>query len=100
MGIHVGLGVGIDKICRDNFPLPQELAAKLKSVSKAVHNGRGFVVLRGLNPLKYISKDNVIIYGGVTSYVAEERADMSRLISAVPYEVLIGGSPHLRPRGW
>ncbi|KAF2189588.1 Clavaminate synthase-like protein [Zopfia rhizophila CBS 207.26] len=68
--------VSIDSVSRDNFPLAPELASKLKSVSKVVHNGRGFVVLRGLNPLKYTPQENVIIYCGICSYVAEQRASM------------------------
>lgn len=41
-----------------------------------VYHGRGFVVLRGLKPSSYTDEDNVIIYLGVTSYIASERAEV------------------------
>lgn len=37
------------------------------------NNGRGFFILRGLDPKKYDPTDNVIIYVGVSCYVAERR---------------------------
>jgi hypothetical protein len=39
----------------------------------AIHDGRGFVVLRGLQPDKYSNFDNILLYLGVTSYIAEKR---------------------------
>lgn len=49
------------------------LGEKLEDVSKELHFGRGFAILRGLEPKQYTSLDNVIIYTGVTSYIAETR---------------------------
>jgi hypothetical protein len=38
-----------------------------------VHTGRGFFVLRGLQPTQFTREDNVILYLGISSYVAEQR---------------------------
>ncbi|KAK3486066.1 uncharacterized protein B0T23DRAFT_245056 [Neurospora hispaniola] len=66
------LDLGPDDVSKSNFPLPN-LGPKLEEVSDIIHNGRGFVVLRGLNPDKYSSTDNILLYLGVTSYIAETR---------------------------
>ncbi|KAK3688260.1 hypothetical protein B0T22DRAFT_375277 [Podospora appendiculata] len=65
-------GLGPDDVNQRTFPLPS-LGSRLVKVSKTVHEGRGFVVLRGLNPDKYSSFDNILIYLGVTGYIAETR---------------------------
>ncbi|KAK4449882.1 hypothetical protein QBC34DRAFT_462546 [Podospora aff. communis PSN243] len=61
-----------DDVKPSNFPLPT-LGPRLNDISKAIHEGRGFVVLRGLDPDKYSSMDNMLLYLGVTSYIAETR---------------------------
>jgi hypothetical protein len=60
---------------RKTFPLPI-LGPKIIALSAKLYgenNGRGFFILRGLDPKKYDAKDNIIIYAGVSSYVAERR---------------------------
>lgn len=59
-------------VMQRTFPLPL-LGKKLKEMSKTIHSGFGFAVVRGLNPEKYSRIDNVIIYLGLTSYIAEIR---------------------------
>ncbi|CAG9950293.1 unnamed protein product [Clonostachys rosea f. rosea IK726] len=53
-----------------------QVSSKLRYLSHDVHSGRGFSVIRGLDPEKYTEEENVIIYGGVASYVGRDRADM------------------------
>ena len=67
-------------ISRTTFPLPAELSAKFKSLSHTVHEGLGFVIIRGLDPTKYTEEENVLLYGGISNHVAEERADMSKYV--------------------
>lgn len=55
-----------------NFPLPT-LGPKLGELSRDVHNGRGFCVIRGLNPAAYAVEDLTLAYLGVQSYIAEQR---------------------------
>ena len=49
------------------------MGPRLHEVAKTIHYGRGFVVLRGLQPDKYSNFDNILLYLGVTSYIAETR---------------------------
>ena len=55
-----------------NFPLPT-LGPRLRELSSDVHNGRGFCVVRGLNPASYPVEDMTLVYLGVQSYIAEQR---------------------------
>ncbi|KAK0645709.1 hypothetical protein B0T16DRAFT_145692 [Cercophora newfieldiana] len=61
-----------DDVNPTTFPLPT-LGPRLVEVSKTIHEGRDFAVLRGLEPNKYSSMDNILIYLGVTSHIAETR---------------------------
>ncbi|KAH6632112.1 hypothetical protein F5144DRAFT_573093 [Chaetomium tenue] len=65
-------GLGPDDVNHNTFPLPS-LCSRLVEASQIIHDGRGFVVLRGLEPDRYTSFDNILIYLGITSYIAEKR---------------------------
>ncbi|KAK3309553.1 uncharacterized protein B0T15DRAFT_6238 [Chaetomium strumarium] len=54
------------------FPLPT-LGPKLKELSRDVHDGRGFCVIRGIDPATYSVEDLTLVYLGVQSYIAEQR---------------------------
>ena len=56
---------------RDSFPLP-ELGAKLAAVSHDLHNGRGFSVIRGLDPAAYSVEDITTIWLGLQAYIADQ----------------------------
>jgi len=56
----------------ETFPLPT-LGLKLKAVSNQLHEGIGFALLRGLDAVKYSALDNLLLYLGITSYIAEIR---------------------------
>jgi hypothetical protein len=66
------LSLGPESVSQETFPLPK-LRAKLGAIANDLHNGIGFTVLRGLDPAKYTALDNVLLYLGVTSYIAEKR---------------------------
>lgn len=42
-------------------------------ISLDVHDGRGFAVIRGINPGDYSVEDLTLAYMGVASYVADKR---------------------------
>jgi len=63
---------GPDQISKETFPLPT-LGPRLFELSKSLHSGIGFGVIRGLKPDRYSPLDNVLLYVGITSYVAEVR---------------------------
>lgn len=59
-------------LCKHNFILPS-LGPVLQRLSFDLHNGKGFFVLRGLQPSKYSREDNIIIYLGLSSWVGPRR---------------------------
>ncbi|KAK1149760.1 hypothetical protein N8T08_005314 [Aspergillus melleus] len=66
------LKLSLGYINQDTFPLPN-LRVELRSLSKELHAGRGFFVLRGLDLDRYSREDNIIIYSGVSSHVGNIR---------------------------
>lgn len=71
------LGLNGDEVGRDNFPLPT-LGLRLRTVPEAIHLGRGFSVVRGLDRSKYSVQDSVVVFLGLASYVAEKRGLQDR----------------------
>jgi Taurine catabolism dioxygenase TauD, TfdA family len=45
----------------------------LSSIARELHTGRGFSVLRGIPVTSYSRSDNILIYAGVSSYIANLR---------------------------
>ena len=62
---------------RNNFPLPQ-LGQKLERVRQDIHTGRGFGVIRGLDPQKYSVEDLTMLYLGIQSYIANRNGRQDR----------------------
>jgi hypothetical protein len=63
------------RIQQETFDLGNpELAHRLSSVSKDLHQGQGIVVLRGLDAAKFNDEEAVIAFAGVCSYVCANRA--------------------------
>lgn len=58
-----------------SFPLPDHLVARLKNINEVVYKGRGFVVLRGLDPRKYSEEEIVLLYAGICSHIANRRGN-------------------------
>jgi len=67
------MDLDLQEIGKENFPLPT-LGPVLEVCSTSVHEGRGFFVLRGLDPASFSKEENVMVYLGVSSYIAERRA--------------------------
>lgn len=64
-------------ITRDNFPLSSDLQKKLRDVSREVHQGRGFVTLRGLDKADFDdenTEDSTIAFAGIAAHVCPSRA--------------------------
>ncbi|THC95330.1 hypothetical protein EYZ11_005190 [Aspergillus tanneri] len=66
------LNLSLGHVNQDTFPLPN-LRPELRKLSKDIHTGRGFFVLRGLDVDRYSREDNIIIYAGVSSHVGNIR---------------------------
>lgn len=74
MNLHGDIG---DVVTRDHFPLPV-LGTYLEKASERIYNGIGILVLRGLDVGRYSAEDLVIIFLGVSSYIAEQRGVQDR----------------------
>jgi hypothetical protein len=58
------------------FPLPT-LGFRLRTTSADIHFGRGVAIIQGLDPDKYSLKENVVLYGGISSHIADKRGAQS-----------------------
>ena len=67
------LGIDGDFVTVETFPLPT-LRLILQDLCDEVHDGKGFFVLRGLDPMKYTVEDGMVIFLGIQAYIAEQRA--------------------------
>ncbi|KAF2636394.1 Clavaminate synthase-like protein [Massarina eburnea CBS 473.64] len=68
------LGLPRSYIDKSTFPLKAELATKLSSISKELHQGFGVSVLRGLDVARFNDEEAIIAFVGISSYVAALRA--------------------------
>lgn len=66
------LNLSFGHINSETFPLPS-LGKQLRKLSQELHQGRGFFVLRTIPVESYSREDNVLIYAGVSAYVAGVR---------------------------
>lgn len=67
-----GLNLSFGYISAKTFPLPT-LGPQLRKLSHELHHGRGFFVLRTIPVESYSREDNVLLYAGVSSYIANVR---------------------------
>ncbi|KAL9088572.1 MAG: hypothetical protein Q9165_006092 [Trypethelium subeluteriae] len=81
LGYFKSLGLAIPRVSPKNFPLSETLVARLRSVSKMVHDGVGFAIVRGINPENYNDEDNVIIFNGLSSHVGSLRSTNQKGVS-------------------
>ncbi|KAF7548799.1 hypothetical protein G7Z17_g6838 [Cylindrodendrum hubeiense] len=76
--IHLALAYfkeqGLDgqEVSRETFPLPN-LGKRLEAARNDVYEGRGFAIVRGLDPDVFVVEDLTVVYLGVSSYIAERR---------------------------
>ncbi|CAK7237948.1 hypothetical protein SBRCBS47491_010217 [Sporothrix bragantina] len=66
------LGKPLGFISQETFPLPK-LHATLRDVSREVHHGHGFKVVRGVPVAKHTTEENIILYAGISAHVAPIR---------------------------
>jgi hypothetical protein len=65
----IAFGLDGDFICRENFPLPM-LGEKLDHICLDIYEGKGFSLIRGLDPEDHSTVDLTMIYLGIQSYIA------------------------------
>ncbi|KAK0644660.1 hypothetical protein B0T16DRAFT_460692 [Cercophora newfieldiana] len=67
-----GYGLEPTKVTKEMFPLPN-LSKHLLAMCSDIYEGKGFGIVRGLNPDDYPLHDLTSIYLGISSYIAETR---------------------------
>lgn len=68
--------------------MPQ-LHPKLRDISKELHFGHGFKVLRGIPVDKHSREENVIIYAGVSAHIAPIRGRQDSTFQGNPADVVL-----------
>ncbi|KPM43706.1 hypothetical protein AK830_g2896 [Neonectria ditissima] len=71
----------------ETFPLPS-LGGRLHEFAKALHRGYGFFTIRGLEPCKFTSTENIVIHVGIASHIGDKRALQQNYSSPEPEALL------------
>jgi hypothetical protein len=72
---HLVAGTPRSDIRRDTFDLGNSnLAQRLSAISTELHQGRGVVVLRGLDAANFNDEEAVIAFAGICSHICALRA--------------------------
>ncbi|KAJ4397480.1 hypothetical protein N0V93_001709 [Gnomoniopsis smithogilvyi] len=66
------LNLPIAYISQDTFPLPR-LHSELRRLSRELHFGHGFFVIRGVRVDDHTREENIMIYTGLAAHIASQR---------------------------
>ncbi|KAL2851868.1 hypothetical protein BJY01DRAFT_244801 [Aspergillus pseudoustus] len=83
-----GLDLSLGHITQETFPLPS-LHSTLRSISREIHLGRGFKVVRGVPVDGHTREENVIIYAGIASHIAPIRGRQDSQHAGNPADVVL-----------
>lgn len=73
---------------QETFPLPT-LHSTLRDVSKEIHNGFGFKVIRGLPVSRHTREEVIAIYAGIASHIAPIRGRQDHQFEGIPADVVM-----------
>ncbi|KAJ4295231.1 hypothetical protein N0V90_007242 [Kalmusia sp. IMI 367209] len=82
------LGKPLGYIKQSTFPL-NELHGKLRQISRDVHQGFGFKVVRGVPVERYWREDVLAIYAGIAAHVADTRGRQDHQWEGKPADVVL-----------
>ncbi|KAL2066451.1 hypothetical protein VTL71DRAFT_2522 [Oculimacula yallundae] len=82
--------------------LSQDLSApdtwpKLRALSLEIHEGKGTIIVKGLQPDNYSLKDNIMIFAGLSSYIDDQRGSQSAQNDVMMLDPRPGFSDHGLP---
>lgn len=83
------LDIAKGHISQETFPLPT-LHDELRRLSRELHFGHGFFVLRGLDVDRYTREENIIIYAGVSSHIGAIRGRQDAYFEGRRADVVVG----------
>lgn len=82
------LNVPLGQLNQETFVLPK-LHDTLRAISREIHQGHGFKVVRGVPVDKYTREENIIVYAGLASHIAPVRGRQDHLWQGKPADVVI-----------
>lgn len=82
------MNLPLGQLGQETFALPQ-LHDKLRAISREIHHGHGFKVVRGIPVDKYTREENIIVYAGLASHIAPIRGRQDHLWKGKPADVVI-----------
>ncbi|KAI9708246.1 MAG: hypothetical protein M1820_004200 [Bogoriella megaspora] len=82
------LEIPLGFISQETFPLPN-LHSVLRDISKELHLGHGFKVIRGLSVDKYSREENIIIYAGISCHIAPIRGRQDSKFHGEPADIVL-----------
>ncbi|KAK5654756.1 hypothetical protein OQA88_7081 [Cercophora sp. LCS_1] len=78
------------KVTKALFPLPT-LGRRLEAICNDVYYGKGFGIVRGLDPDDYELSDLTVLYLGISSYIAQTRGKQDQRGSMLIHVMKRGG---------
>ncbi|RMD40168.1 hypothetical protein DV735_g4956, partial [Chaetothyriales sp. CBS 134920] len=90
------LNLPLGYVDQTTFPLPK-LHSALRDISRELHLGHGFKVVRGVPVDKYSREENFIIYLGISSHIAPLRARQDSKYNGEPADVVLAHILDLTP---
>lgn len=75
-------------ISKESFPLPTAGPHLKQLTEENVVDGRGFIVVRGIDPDKYTREQNIILYTGVSAYVGKRGIQGKHAIGKLKYSYI------------
>ncbi|KAJ3549656.1 hypothetical protein NM208_g396 [Fusarium decemcellulare] len=82
------LNLSFGYITEETFPLPS-LHSELRRLSRELHSGHGFFVIRGIQVDKHSREENIIIYAGLSTHIAKERGRQDHKYDGKPAAVVL-----------
>ncbi|KAK4183243.1 high-affinity methionine permease [Podospora australis] len=82
------LDLSIGHVNQETFLLPK-LHNVLRDISKEIHTGHGFKVVRGIPVTKHTREENIIIYAGISSHIAPIRGRQDFQYDGKPADVVL-----------
>lgn len=85
---RVGLNLPIGHVSQETFPL-SNLHQTLRGISKEIHLGHGFKVVRGVPVSGYTREENIILYAGISCHIAPLRGRQDTTYDGKPADVVL-----------
>lgn len=63
----------LSSLSGSTFELPTLFSQRLRGLSDQLYNGVGFQIIHGLDPSKYTSRQQIIVYAGVSAHICPQR---------------------------